>query len=123
VDVTQGKLDAARRHLEVADQMNPRATTALYLDGYIAWKRGDTDSAQTLLERASASIEKDEAVRGVLGEGDTRSDEMHAARRKAARRRLFGDCIDALRGAPEPLDPAQIFPCVDETRARLGPAA
>ncbi len=123
VNVAQGKLDAAQKHLEVAYRMNPRSTTALYLDGYIAWKRGDADTARTLLERASASFEKEEAVRGVLGEGDTRSDEMHVARRKAARRRLFGDCIEALRSAPEPLDPAQLFPCVDQTRARLGPAA
>jgi hypothetical protein len=44
---------------------------------------------------------------------------MNVARRKAARRRLFGGCIEALRSAPEPLVPEQIFPCVDETRAKL----
>jgi hypothetical protein len=99
--------------------MNPRATSALYLNGYIAWKRGDAPRAQELLERASASFEEEVAVRGVLGEGDTRSDEMNVARRKAARRRLFAGCIEALRSAPEPLDPEQVFPCVDKTRAEL----
>jgi hypothetical protein len=44
---------------------------------------------------------------------------MNVARRKAARRRLFGECIETLRSAPEPLSPEQIFPCVDETRAKL----
>jgi hypothetical protein len=99
--------------------MNPRATTALYLGGYIAWKRGDAAKARDLLERATASFEKEVAVRGVLGEGDTRSDEMEVARRKAARRRLFAGCIETLRNAPEPLDPEQLFPCVDKTRAEL----
>ena len=99
--------------------MNPRATSALYLSGYIAWKRGDTRRAQELLERASASFEKEVAVRGVLGEGDTRSDEMAATRRKAARRRLFAGCVEELRAAPAPLAPEQSFPCVDRTRAKL----
>jgi tetratricopeptide (TPR) repeat protein len=119
VDVAQGRLDAAHENLEAAYRMNPRATTALYLSGYIAWKRGDAPRAQELLERASASFEKEVAVRGVLGEGDTRSDEMNVMRRRAARRRLFAGCIEALRSAPEPLDPEQIFPCVDKTRAGL----
>jgi tetratricopeptide (TPR) repeat protein len=119
VDVARGRLDAAHENLEAAYRMNPRSTTALYLGGYIAWKRGDAAKAQELLERARASFEKEVAVRGVLGEGDTRSDEMNVARRKAARRRLFGGCIEALRSAPEPLNPEQIFPCVDEIRARL----
>jgi tetratricopeptide (TPR) repeat protein len=119
VDLAQGRLDAAQVNLEAAYRMNPRATTALYLSGYIAWKRGDTRRAQELLERASASFEKEVAVRGVLGEGDTRSDEMAAARRKAARRRLFAGCVEELRAAPAPLAPEQSFPCVDRTRAKL----
>jgi tetratricopeptide (TPR) repeat protein len=119
VEVAQGKLDAAQKNLEVAYRMNPRSTTALYLGGYIAWKRGDMRTAEDLLERANASFEREAVVRGVLGEGDTRSDELTAARRKAARRRLFGGCIEALRSAPEPLIPERVFPCVDETRARL----
>ena len=76
-------------------------------------------TAQDLLARANASFEKEEAVRGVLGEGDTRSDEMNVARRKAARRRLFGGCIEALRSASTPVLAEQVFPCVDETLARL----
>jgi tetratricopeptide (TPR) repeat protein len=119
VEVAQGRLDAAHENLEAAYRMNPRATTALYLDGYIAWKRGAAPRAQELLGRASASFEKEVVVRGVLGEGDTRSEEMNVARRKAARRRLFAGCIEALRSAPKPLDPERIFPCVDRTRAEL----
>jgi tetratricopeptide (TPR) repeat protein len=119
VDVARGRLEAARENLEAAYRMNPRSTTALYLSGYIAWKRGDVGRARELLERTTASFEKEVAIRGVLGEGDTRSDEMNVARRKAERRRLFGDCIEALRSAPEPQNPDEVFPCVDETRARL----
>jgi hypothetical protein len=99
--------------------MNPRATTALYLGGYIAWKKGDTRGAQELLQRARASLEKEVSAGGLVGEGETRSDDMAVARRKAARRRLFGRCIEALRAAPESPAPEQIFPCVDRTRARL----
>jgi tetratricopeptide (TPR) repeat protein len=119
VDLVQGRIDAAQENLEAAYRMNPRATTALYLSGYIAWKRGDTRGALELLERARASLEKEMAVRGVPGEGDTRSDDMAAMRRKAAQRRLFADCVEALRVAPEPLAPEQSFPCVDRTRAKL----
>jgi tetratricopeptide (TPR) repeat protein len=119
VEVAQGKLDAARENLEAAYRMNPKETAALYLGGYIAWKRGDARKAQELLESASASFEKQPEVRGVAGEGDTRSDEMEVARRKAAARRLFAGCIEALRNAPEPLDAEQLFPCVDAKRAEL----
>ena len=119
MDLAQGKLDAAHENLEAAYRMNPRATSALYLSGYIAWKRGDMRGALEFLERARASLEKEVAVRGVLGEGDTRSDHMAATRRKAAQRRLFADCVEALRAAPEPLAPEQSYPCVDRTRAKL----
>jgi len=123
VQVAQGKLDAARKNLEASQRMNPKETSALYLSGYIAWKYGDAQGAQELLERAGASLEKDLPVAGVAGEGDTRSDKMAHARRKAAGRQLFGDCIEALRGAPEPLDPDQLFPCVDAARAGLPSAS
>ena len=45
--------------------------------------------------------------------------DMDFARRKAARRRLFAGCVEALRSAPDPLNPEQIFPCVDKTRTPL----
>jgi hypothetical protein len=44
---------------------------------------------------------------------------MAAARRRAARRRLFAGCVEALRSDPEPLAAEQSFPCVDQARARL----
>jgi tetratricopeptide (TPR) repeat protein len=119
VDLAQGKLEAAREHLEAAYRMNPRATSALYLSGYIAWKKGDARAARELLRGARASLEEEASAGGLVGEGDTRSDDMAAERRKAARRRLFGRCIEALRAAPESPAPEQIYPCVDRARARL----
>jgi tetratricopeptide (TPR) repeat protein len=119
VDLARGKLDVANENLEAAYRMNPRATAALYLSGYIAWKRGDARNARELLDRARASLEKEVAVHDVPGEGDTRSEDMAAAGRKAARRRLFAGCVEALRAAPEPLAPEQIYPCVDRTREKL----
>jgi hypothetical protein len=117
--LAQGRPEAAHRVLEPAYRMNSRATSALYLSGYIAWKRGDAGRGRELVERARGSLEEQRSVRGVLGEGDTRSADMAAARRKAARRRLFAGCLEELRGAPEPLDPERLFPCVDRTRAEL----
>ncbi len=121
VEVAQGKFVSARANLEVAHRMNPKETTALYLSGYIAWKYGDARRAQELLEQAAASFEKLPVVAGVAGEGDTRSDAMEQARRKAAARRLFAGCIEALREAPAPLEPDRLFACVDTTRAELAP--
>jgi tetratricopeptide (TPR) repeat protein len=120
--VAQGELDDAQRVLESAHRMNPRSTSALYLDGYIAWKRGDAARGRELAERARASFAAQQPVRGVLGEGDTRSPDMAAARHRAAQRRLFAVCLEALRDAPEPLDPDRLYPCVDRTRTAL-PAA
>jgi len=120
--LAQGRLDEAHRILQSTHRMNPRSSSALYLSGYIAWKRGDEDGARELAERTRASFEAMQPVRGVLGEGDTRSDDMAAARRKAAGRRLFAGCLEELRGAPATAGPEQIFPCVDRRRASLPPS-
>jgi len=120
--VAQGNLDDAQRVLESAHRMNPRSTSALYLSGYIAWKRGDQEQGRELAERARGSFEAQQPVRGVLGEGDTRSPDMAAARHRAAQRRLFAGCLEELRGAPAPPDPERLYPCVDRTRATLPPA-
>jgi tetratricopeptide (TPR) repeat protein len=120
--VARGDAEAARRVLESGYRMNPRATSALYLGGYLAWKRGDEAGAGELVERARGSFEAEQPVHGVLGEGDTRSPDMAAARRKAAGRRLFAECLEELRAAPEPPDPAFLFPCVGRTRAALPPS-
>jgi tetratricopeptide (TPR) repeat protein len=121
--VARGRLDDAQRVLESAHRMNPRSTSALYLSGYIAWKRGDAARGRELAERARGSFEAQQPVRGVLGEGDTRSSDLAAARRRAARRQLFADCLEALGDAPEPLDPDLLYPCVDRTRAALAAAS
>jgi tetratricopeptide (TPR) repeat protein len=119
VAVAQGALDTAHGALESAYRMNPRSTSALYLSGYIAWKRGDVDRSRELAQRARESLAAQQPVRGVLGEGDTRSDEMGVSRRKAARRRLFDACLDELRDAEDRFDPERLFPCVERARAKL----
>ena len=80
---------------------------------------GEEEPARELLTKAASTLVGSAPPEGVLGEGDTRSDDMDVVRRRAARRRLFAGCIEALRSAPEPLNPEQIFPCVDKTRATL----
>jgi tetratricopeptide (TPR) repeat protein len=117
--LAQGRLDDAHRILQSAHRMNPRSSAALYLSAYIAWKRGNEGRARELAEQTRASFESIQSVRGVLGEGDTRTDDMAAARRKAAGRRLFAACLEEFRGAPATLDPERAFACVDRRRASL----
>jgi len=117
--VARGRLDEARGILESAYRMNPKAASALYLDGYIAWKRGDAERGRALLQRAREALEQEQPVQGVLGEGDARTADVAAVQRRAARRGLFTECLEALRDAPQPVDPDGALSCVDRRRAEL----
>ncbi|HEY5656722.1 MAG TPA: tetratricopeptide repeat protein, partial [Myxococcota bacterium] len=117
--VAAGDAQAARPVLEAGYRMNSRDTSALYLGGYLAWQRGDQALARELLARARASFESEDKPAHAVLEGDTRSPDMTAARRKAAARRLFAECVEALRAAPDSPDPALAFSCVERTRASL----
>lgn len=102
--LAQHRVEMAEDLLKKAYDMNSQATSAFYLSGYIAWKRGDTARAGELLRRAQSSLEAQKPVRGVLGEGDTRSEEMDVARRKAEGRRPFARSLDLLRAAEADVD-------------------
>jgi len=115
-----GKLEAAQTHLTSAYRMNPRATSALYLSAYIHWKQGDAIRANQLLERAYGSLEAPEPVRGVLGEGDTRSADMADSGRRAAARRLFAGCVQSLSNLDSQSDPNLAFSCIDRARRKRG---
>jgi tetratricopeptide (TPR) repeat protein len=117
--VALGDLDAAEKILASAYAMNPRATSALYLGGYIAWKRGDESRALELLQGAKRSLAVQAPVRGVLGEGDVRSERLNESRRRAAQRRLFAHCLADLRDWQEPFDVDLAFAPVDRVRSSL----
>jgi hypothetical protein len=112
-------MDSAERVLTAAYRMNPRATSAYYLSGYIKWKRGNQDHAVRLLKEAHGSVGATRPVRGVLGEGDTQTVLMAASRTRARERRLFAECVDQLREDAPSLDPNHLYPCVDHALAAL----
>jgi len=119
VALARGDLDGARDHLGAAYRMNGQAISALYLSGYIAWKRGRADRAAELLTQTLRALEGPVVIAGMTNEGDTRSERMAEATKRAARRRLFAECVEALADVVEPADPAQVFSCVDRALQRL----
>ncbi len=121
--VARGDLEEAARVLAAARQMNDRSTSAYYLSGYVAWKRGDKVGARDLLRKAKESCEEMKAPHGAVLEGDTKSPDMAAARREAARRRLFSSCLETLRVTPGELEPAVAFAAIDGARAALPDSA
>jgi Flp pilus assembly protein TadD len=112
-------LDEAEKVLTTAHRMNPQDTSALYLCAYIAWKRGERVLADSMLVQAVDSMKEIKPIRGVLGEGDTRSVRMVEVRRAAAGRRLFAECLESLRQAEKPVNPDLAFSWLDESRGRL----
>ena len=98
--------------------MNPGESTALYLSGYLAWKRGDARRAGELLTRTLQSFQSVMPVAGASNEGDVRTSRMKQTLRNAGSRRLFADCVEKLRGESDPT-PDQAFPCVDHVLSNL----
>merc|ERR1712000_146025 len=52
VVLAKGDLERASKYFSMVRQLNFKAVEAYYLDGYIQWKRGDTDTATTLFRQA-----------------------------------------------------------------------
>ncbi len=98
--------------------MNPGESTALYLSGYLAWKRGDVRRAGEILTRTLQSFQSVMPVAGTSNEGDVRASRMKQALRNVGSRRLFADCVEKLRGETDPT-PDRAFPCVDRVLSNL----
>jgi hypothetical protein len=121
-ELARGDLAAAEEVLSSAHRMNDRATSAFYLSAYLAWKRGDEAAARELLDRALESIVVEQPVRGVAGEGDTRSADMLESRRRARGRLLFAECTESLAEIADPGELDRSFACVDAIRSRIPPS-
>ncbi len=113
-----GDVETAADVLTSAHRMNPQDPAASYLSAYVAWTRGRRKRARALLEAAKGAFAEAPSP-AASAEGDTRSDRMLEARRRAARRRLFSRCVEALRRAAPPLEPDHLLACVDRTIAEL----
>ena len=118
VALALGDLATARTSLRAAYRMNDRAASALFLSGYLEWKDGNEVRAVELLWLTKGALGGLPEVAGASGEGDTRSDRMTEARRIAAGRRLFAECLDAV-ATESTIAPDQAYPCVDRARADL----
>jgi tetratricopeptide (TPR) repeat protein len=114
-----GDLKGAEETLTAAWSMNDMATSALFLSGYLAWKRGDEAAAAQLLERAAGSLEEVLPSAAASSEGDTRSEDMAEIRQRAAERRLFASCVDGLRRHGATAAPERLYAPVDEYLAAL----
>jgi len=64
--------DGADRQLTWACSSNPRAVGGFFLRGYLAWKRGDTASAVTLLGQAREALGEEWVPEGMTAEGDVK---------------------------------------------------
>ena len=92
--------------------------SALFLSGYLEWQDRNEARAGELLALSRDALSGLRQVAGASGEGDTRSDRMIAARRIAAGRRLFAECLDAV-ATGSVTGPDEAFSCVDRARADL----
>lgn len=72
VSLAQGDFTEADRDFAHVVQANPRAANAWYLRGYIAWKRGDSPPAASLLSQARKALGPDWKPAGSVLEGDVR---------------------------------------------------
>ena len=113
-----GDVATAADVVSTAHRMNPQDPAASYLSAYVAWTRGRRERARELLEAAKGAFAETPSA-AASAEGDIRSDRMLEARRRAAHRRLFSGCVEALRSAVPPLEPERLLACVDRTIAAL----
>lgn len=72
VALAQGELGDADRDFEHVLQANPHAANAWYFEGYIAWKKGDSERASALLNRALRAVGPDWKPAGSAQEGNVR---------------------------------------------------
>ncbi|MFQ5864116.1 MAG: tetratricopeptide repeat protein [bacterium] len=72
VALIRGNLAEARRYFNAVTGSNYKSVEAHFLNGYIAWKTGNSQKALTLLSKAVKYSQPEKPVQGVLGEGDTK---------------------------------------------------
>ncbi len=70
IGLITGDHDEAEKRLEWAGRTNPRAVSAFFLRGYLAWARGDEVGARELLVRAREARGDEWKPHGTTAEGD-----------------------------------------------------
>jgi Flp pilus assembly protein TadD len=70
--IVRRDLAEAREWLEAATNTNHRSIEAAFLAGYLRWIAGDVRGARKFYDRARRAARPEQAIQGVLGEGDRR---------------------------------------------------
>jgi uncharacterized membrane-anchored protein len=103
IALLRGDLGGAAERLGWVSRTNPRAVGALFLRGYVAWKRGEQEEARRLLEAAQKARGPDWKPRGAVAEGDV-------ARRQYVEETPTSRFWEQWDGKP---DPASAFHALD----------
>ena len=89
IALIHSNLSDARSLFEAVTASNFKSVEAYFLDGYIAWKKGDKQKALNLLVQAAEASRPVEPTHGVLGEGDTKSGNAHGLPERSKHQPLF----------------------------------
>ena len=76
IALMRGDEAEAKQNFEWNTGTNPRSTGGFYLQGYLAWKRGDSDASAAFLEKALGTRGEDWKPEGAVAEGDV-AQRMH----------------------------------------------
>lgn len=99
ISLIQGNLPEAGRYFDAVIGSNYRSVEAYFLNGFVAWKNGDTQKALQMLSKAIKYAQPEKPVRGVPGEGATKAGE---SLRQSKPRTLFQMHLDDLAGMDKP---------------------
>jgi len=72
IELMRGLTNQAAAHLADVTHTNSKSVGALFLQGYLAWKRGDAAAAKRFLESARAALGPEWKPEGATAEGDVR---------------------------------------------------
>lgn len=118
VALVRGDLTTAQSYLDAVIGSNYRSVEAYFLKGYIAWKKGDSQQADTLFAQAISYTRLDAPPQGVLGEGDTK-DGAGPGLPRTSSCRLFQSLLDGLARAPLAPRPGQETPWYEKLDTSL----
>jgi tetratricopeptide (TPR) repeat protein len=99
VALIEGRLSDAQKFFDAVIGSNYRSVEAHFLNGFIAWQKGDREKASTFFGKAVQSSRPFESVLGIPGEGDTRreGDSLWISR-QSDQQAIFQEHIGELSG-------------------------
>jgi len=98
IELLKGKLEKAQTYFAAVTGSNFKSVPAHFLNGYIAWKRGDSKEALTSFDKAIQYSRPTKPKMGVLGEGDAKFGKSFGRPKKKS---LFNPYLRDLAGVNE----------------------